>query len=222
MHFKAAWSLHDWLRGHFDCRALSAGAEDHQESGKELEEWIGTVRRKSGLPLPRFFDSRKGALLAQLPEMIKATGADVARNYLAMGSGFYEASDDGGDVPSVLADIVRQLQRTGLLTRAPEVDIFVNPNACQAVAVSITSIRGRGWRVRKAGKPEKLFGKADRALHAKFLFGANSRENSNVCNSAWIYFGSGNLTTPGFSQKISRHGGNVEAGVVFAPQDQLL
>ncbi len=154
--------------------------------------------------------------------MIKATGVDVARNYLAMGSGFYEASDDGSDVPSVLADIVRQLQRTGLLTRAPEVDIFVNPNACQAVVVSITSIRERGWRVRKAGKPEKLFGKADRALHAKFIFGANSRENSNVCNSAWIYFGSGNLTTPGFSQKISRNGGNLEAGVVFAPRDQLL
>src|SRR5207249_1761518 len=91
----------------------------------------------------------------------------------------------------------------------------------QAVARALPSIRRRGWHVRKARTPERLFGRSERALHAKFLFGANSRENSDSCNSAWIYFGSGNLTTPGFTQKMSESGGNLEAGIVFAPQELL-
>jgi hypothetical protein len=153
--------------------------------------------------------------------MIKATGIVVVRNYLGMGSGFYETPEVGGAVPSVVAEIIGQLQHAGLLTRAPEVDIFVNPSACQAVADSVSAIRKRGWQVRKAGKPEKYFGKAERALHAKFLFSTNYRENSELCNSAWLYFGSGNLTKPGFSQKMSQRGGNLETGVVFAPQQLL-
>lgn len=219
--FKAAWSLIDWLRDYFDLRALSAGYEHHHAIAKEFEDWIGAVSRKVGLPRARIFDSRRESLLAQLPEMIKATGIEVVRNYLSMGSGFYESSEVGGAVPSVVAEIIGRLQHAKLLTRAPEVDIFVNPNACQAVADSVSSIRERGWHVRKAGKPEKYFGKAERALHAKFLFSANWRENSELCNSAWVYFGSGNLTRPGFSQKMSKRGGNLEAGVVFAPQQLI-
>jgi hypothetical protein len=145
--------------------------------------------------------------------MIEATGVGVARNYLAMGSGFYEAAEVGGAAPTVVGQIIERLQQAGLLTRAPEVDIFVNPNACQAIAESVSSIRRRGWHVRKAGKPEKYFGKAERTLHAKFLFGANWRENSDLCNSAWLYFGSGNLTRPGFSQKMSQIGGNLEVSL---------
>jgi hypothetical protein len=54
-------------------------------------------------------------------------------------------------------------------------------------------------------------------LHAKFLFSANDRDNSNACTSAWIYLGSGNLTHPGFANKMSAAAGNLEAGVVFSP-----
>ena len=44
-----------------------------------------------------------------------------------MGSGYYETPDDGNAIPSVLADIVDELQQKGLLTRTPDVDVFVNP-----------------------------------------------------------------------------------------------
>jgi len=217
--FKAAWNLLDWLRGYFDCRALSAGSDDRQQPGKEFEEWIGIVSGKRGLPRPRFFDSRGGSLLAQLQEMINATGTGVARNYLGMGSGFYEAPGLGDAVPSVLADIVERLKEAGLLTRTAEVDVFVNPNACQAVASAVSAIREHGWQVRRAGRPDYF--RAERALHAKFVFSANWRDNSNACNSAWLYLGSGNLTSAGFSQKMSKAGGNLEAGVVFTPERLL-
>ncbi|AWO88414.2 MULTISPECIES: hypothetical protein [Bradyrhizobium] len=219
---KAAWNLLAWLRGCFDCRALDAALGAKQEGGRQFEDWIAAVTERNTLPAARFFDSREQSLLAQLPKLIRATTSDVARNCVAMGSGYYETPADEAAVPSVLADIVEQLQRKNLLTRAPNIDIFVDPIACQAVAPSFNAIRKRGWHVRKAGRPEDLFGRAERTLHAKFLFGANFRDDSNVCNSAWIYLGSGNLTKPGFSQKMSEFGGNLEAGVVFEPEDKLL
>ena len=65
---------------------------------------------------------------------------------------------------------------------------------------------------------EAVFGRhARRSLHAKFLFSARERSNSAACGGAWVYLGSGNLTGPGFASPMSAHGGNLEAGVVFAP-----
>jgi hypothetical protein len=55
-------------------------------------------------------------------------------------------------------------------------------------------------------------------LHAKFLFSANSRDNSNVCNSSWLYLGSGNLTVPGFTSRMDSTIGNLEAGVLLVPK----
>ena len=57
-----------------------------------------------------------------------------------------------------------------------------------------------------------------RSLHAKFIFSANHRENSDICNSAWLYLGSGNLTGPGFANQMASQSGNLEAGVVFTPE----
>jgi hypothetical protein len=61
--FKAAWSLIDWLRRYFDFRALSAGHEHQYAVVNEVEEWVGRVRRKIGLPRARIFDSRGNPLL---------------------------------------------------------------------------------------------------------------------------------------------------------------
>ena len=88
-----------------------------------------------------------------------------------MGSGFYESSDSNNKIPSVLKNIVDKLQEAELLTRQPEIDVFVNPKACQAVANSVPSFNHAGWKVREAGQPEYF--KASRSLHAKFIFSAN-------------------------------------------------
>jgi hypothetical protein len=216
--FNAAWDLLAWLRNHFDVRALSAKAPGRQESlcpWGMVEEWVENATRLANRGRPRFFDNRRTSLLAQLPELVQEHTSSSARNYLAMGSGFYETPSETNAIPSVLAEIVRRLQDTDLLTSRPEVDVFVNPQACQSVATAVPSCFAEGWTVRPPGKPDYF--KGTRSLHAKFLFGAIERENSAFCNSAWLYLGSGNLTSPGFANPMSAHGGNLEAGVVFAP-----
>ncbi len=148
--------------------------------------------------------------------LVRKHVSQSARNYVGMGSGFYESSNSNNRIPSVLKHIVDKLHETGLLTRQPEIDVFVNPQACQAVANSVPSFNHAGWKVREAGQPEYF--KAPRSLHAKFIFSANYRENSDLCNSAWLYLGSGNLTGPGFASQMASETGNLEAGVVFTPE----
>jgi hypothetical protein len=74
-----------------------------------------------------------------------------------------------------------------------------------------------GWRVWPAGQPDFL-GALKRTFHAKFVFASGHRSNSNTCLNAWLYLGSGNLTTPGFLQACPV--GNLEAGVLVA-EDSL-
>jgi len=213
----AAWGMLKWLRGHFDGRVLSARSPGHRDFEPEpatFEKWIAkAIKLGIGIP-PRFFDNRGTSLLAQLPELVRKHTSQSARNYLGMGSGFYESSDSN-KIPSVLKNIVDKLQEAELLTRRPDIDIFVNPKACQAVANSVPSFNDAGWMVREAGQPECF--KAPRSLHAKFIFSANHRENSDLCNRAWLYLGSGNLTGPGFTNVMASQSGNLEAGVVFTP-----
>jgi hypothetical protein len=216
----AAWDLIGWLRGQYDCRALDLLSNVDPQASVEFERLIAIIAGQKALPPARFFDSREKSLLAQLPDMIRATSVGSARNGLNMGSGFYEAPKPRSAAPAVLVEIVERLRHEGLLTSSADVDVFVNPNACQAVAGSVQDILQRGWSVRNAGKPP-YFGKADRSLHAKFIFSASSRSNSNSCHNAWVYLGSGNLTTPGFLQSMSPRGGNLEAGVVIAPEGLL-
>lgn len=217
---KAAWKLLEWIRQLFDTRLLKASASGHLSETtnalQEVSQWID-VCSKNAQGQPRIFDNRDKSLLSQLPRKVKACG-DVKRNYLAMGSGFYEASTDHGKPPEVPVAIVNAIRGQGLLTTKPEVDLFVNPMACQAIATTAKPLRECGITIRPAAVPPIVFGEgAQRTLHAKFLFSANYRENSNACTSAWVYLGSGNLTHPGFANKMSASAGNLEAGVVFAP-----
>lgn len=217
---KAAWNLLDWIQQIFDTRLLDASANGHlsetMKSLQQVSQWIATCSKKAQ-GRSRIFDNRSKSLLSQLPEKIKASG-EVKRNYLAMGSGFYEAQADQGNSPAVPVAIVNALRDQGLLTGKPEVDLYVNPMACQAIATSVEPLRSCGMTIRPAAIPSIVFGEgAQRTLHAKFLFSANYRDNSNACTSAWVYLGSGNLTHPGFAYKMSASKGNFEAGVLFSP-----
>lgn len=213
---KAAQDLLTWVGKQFDLRLLEKAGETN-EASKQMSEWVAQCANKAGRAKPRFFDNRKKSLLKQLPDLIKQHCADTARNYLAMGSGFYESATNGSLVPSVPSNIASALRSEKLLTARPELDLFVNPEACQAVADSVQALNDKGFTVRPATTPSSVFDEnSQRTLHAKFLF--SCREKSNNCNSAWLYLGSGNLTKQGFANPMSAGGGNLEAGVVFAPR----
>ena len=217
----AAWDMLDWLRGYFDTRALHATRPNHLESdshvaSRRIETWIKDVSNVGKRAVPRFVDNRNASFLARLPALIRQHGTPSARNYIALGSGFYESADGKDTIPSVLRKIIDSLKDDHLLTRQAEIDVFVNPKACQAVANSVPAFNKAGWKVRDAGKPA-YFNAAPRSLHAKFIFSASSRENSYLCNGAWLYLGSGNLTGPGFANQMATQSGNLEAGVVCAP-----
>lgn len=214
---KGANGLVQWLRdganGLFDVRLLQATQRTKDEQAI-VSGWVSECVNMARGIAPRFFDNRDKSMLVQLPELVKATG-DVKRNYLALGSGFYE-----GEKASVPQKIIARLQEAGLLTNTPEIDIFVNPAACQSVA----TLHEAGVTVRPAAVPTWMQDKnKERALHAKFLFSAKGKpkDKKQNCGSAWVYLGSGNLTNPGFAQKMSASGGNLEAGIVFGEEDLL-
>jgi len=226
---RAAWDMLSKLRKLFDDRTLNSADPDRSETDstvamKDLDGWIKRAVSIGRRMKPRFFDNREESLLEQLPELIKRQGRNslndgVARNYLAMGSGFYESANGTNDIPFVLKTIVEGLKQEELLTRNADINVFVNPASCQAVAESLTVI-GKDpwtkWKLRPPGQPQSD-DRISRTLHAKFIFSANDTASSYFCNSAWLYLGSGNLTQPGFLKKMSPNGGNLEAGVLFAP-----
>lgn len=213
----AAWNFLSSLWQYFDLRLLErvAGkASGPADASAKLAGWIGEIGKPRRGYRPRFFDSRERSLCAQLPELVKHHARDVRRNYLALGSGFFEGKGTGGKlVPDRVLEALRQGK---LLTQSHERSLFVNPRACQAVAEHHSEISENGWTIRAARAPAYC-GDAPRVLHAKFIFSANDRDGSNNCSSPWVYLGSGNLTNPGFMNKAGSDG-NLEAGVVFAPE----
>jgi hypothetical protein len=221
----AAWSLFTFLHGLFDLRLLDAATErGHSETHRarnNLDTWMDKCKTLAGANT-RFLDNRNNPFLSQLSSAIKTVNGASKRNYLAMGSGFYESQNPkaAAVVPAVLDRIVSELIRAGMLTKSAGVDLFINPVACQAVASSLKAITQHGWKVRPASKMDSVFGpNSQRSLHAKFLFSAHEKEGNNVCQRPWVYLGSGNLTGPGFASLMSHNGGNLEAGVVFTPDN---
>lgn len=211
----AAWDLLSYLREHHDNSLLKIQGSSTQDRFAEIEGFIEQCAGVKKEQNSRFFDNRKSSLLAQLPEQVKRFSPDSCRNYLAMGSGFYESAKTG-KTPVVPTAIMDSLKAAKLLTKTPETDIFVNPESCQGIAESLGALKDMNIAVRPAHAPELLFGKNNqRSLHAKFMFSANQRENSQTCNNAWVYLGSGNLTPAGFTEPVHAAKGNLEAGVVF-------
>lgn len=224
----AAWSMMNAVMKWFDTRLMD-GPFAEQDGGR-IEDWIELCSQARANGTPRFMDSRRRSFLNQVPRKVReldaAKGQSVARNYLAMGSGFYEGSSSDIAEPSVPLRIIEALKEApqgkerGLLTARPEVDVYVNPQCCQAIAsdVALKRLTDSDVTVRAAAAPKALFGAHhQRSLHAKFLFSALSRSNSAACLSPWVYLGSGNLTGPGFCERMGPRG-NLEAGVVFVPQ----
>lgn len=219
-----AWALLQFLQQHFDLRLLDAGRGDQPSetaaARDALARWVARCGSKAG-PDTRFFDNRKDSLLAQLVPAVQSLGVKGTLNYLAMGSGFFESAGEttAGQVPTVLARIVRQMRDAGLLSASATIDVFVNPLGCQAVAGAVGAIVQQGWSVWPAARMEALFKGAPRSLHGKFLFSARGAPGKGAgCGAAWVYLGSGNLTGPGFANRMSPDGGNLEAGVIFAPK----
>lgn len=215
---EAAWDLLAWLRNFFDTSildALPAGRSDTetQLARQNLERWIA-LATGNAQGSARFIDNRGQSLWAHVKRKVKNPKA-AARNYLAIGSAYYQGAQ-GTQLPSVLETVVTGLQDATLLTASAGIDIYVNPEACQAVAASAQAIAAEGWKVRP---PRKQSGQT--FMHAKFIFSAKYLEKNNQCGNPWLYFGSGNLTGPGFLSRASAAGGNLEAGVVLQPRKVL-
>lgn len=219
----AAWKMLRQLRVCFDTAILSAVPAHWKEIATsnaftQFENIASQIRSAQKIS-PRFFHNWQESLLQQLPGKLEAMNIHTRRNYLAMGSGFFEEPKGKNEIPSVIKGIVDTLQSAKVLSTDPYVQVFVNERSCQAVAEALPAFQEH-WTVRRAFKHPDIFGEGtDRMLHAKFLLSGNQRETNNNLTSPWLYFGSGNLTKPGFTQRMSRDSGNLEAGVVFGTAD---
>lgn len=214
----AAWDMLRWLRGHFDASILGGdnGSGPHSPSrlaAENLERWIAAASRRRSGAQPRFIDNRRNSLLDSIIGNFGEESERVTRNYIALGSGFFEGAEHAADEPAVLRKIVSTLQNEKVLTKNPFADVFVDETACQSVAATAKTMQERGWTIRAAHQPSE----PARNLHAKFIFSANLRSSSVNCSSPWLYMGSGNLTAPGFTNRCSASGGNLEAGVMLFP-----
>lgn len=208
----AAWDLFAHLRKRFDTRALQTAFTSQQVAALDLR--MQQVR-KNASGAPRFFDSRTASLFDQLPRLVNLHAGTGARNYLSLGSGFYEHGDAALNVvPKVPGQIVENLLKAQLLTAKAEVALTVEPDSCQAIAGAQAAIRDKDWSIRGPWT-SKVFQGRGRRLHAKFIFSASVRVGK--CLRPWVYLGSGNLTPAGFMKPMGPSG-NLEAGVVFAPR----
>lgn len=219
---RAAQDMLRWLSTLFDTRLLQVGSQAQSgETGvamAQLDAWLAQCAENTGRRASRFIDNRQQSLLVQLTDKIRRAGIESSAKWLAMGSGYYEAASEVHGVPKVISKIIGRLQDSELLSLRPNVHVFVNPDACQAIAQAEQALRAANIGVHPPYQPSAIFGDdKQRTLHAKFLLGYNYRSNSKECLDAWVYLGSGNLTQPGFLNPMRAQTGNLEAGVVFAP-----
>ncbi|WP_395351706.1 hypothetical protein [Variovorax sp. UC122_21] len=110
----AAQRLLGAIRASFDTRLLDASPSG-SEHVQLLDAWMARCAAEAAGE-PRFFDNRHASLLSQLPTKVKAESESGARNYLAMGSGFYESGGHPSEAPSVPIAAIRALKEASLLT----------------------------------------------------------------------------------------------------------
>ncbi|MFH8136341.1 hypothetical protein ABU178_19545 [Pantoea osteomyelitidis] len=211
--FNAAHNLLSDIATWCETSLLSLETHNLPTSGtlarQEVESWLAACRKRAR-GKPRLVDNRKRSLFSQLQSWLAQPSFTGKRNYLAMGSGFFEGGRQDVLVPQ---KIVQQLQASDQLTQSAEIDLFVNPQACQAVAHHLEALQSQRFTIRPPDQPTQ----PARFLHAKFIFSANQRAGSEMLNRTWLYMGSGNLTEPGFMQRMKQGAGNLEAGVLFTP-----
>ncbi|MBL8436282.1 MAG: hypothetical protein JNL99_15270 [Zoogloea sp.] len=148
---KAAWGLLGFLQGLFDLRLLDAGrARRHSETVAARDSLAGWAARCVAFagPRRRFIDNRRQSLLEQLAPRVRVQAGEGTRNYLAMGSGFFESATgaNAAQVPGVLAAIVAALRGAGLLTAS------ASPARCRPTAAT--------WRPAWSLRPKASSGPA--------------------------------------------------------------
>lgn len=204
---RAAAAMFVWLRQLFDTSVLEADwGHGTPENGLRRAVELLPAKR---LPPSRFLDSRKASLQEQVLQGLAQ--APHKRNRVLMGSGYFETGEHADS--GVLSEFVRQLSERGFATARPRVDVILNHDACQGLAAQRLELEKLEWQFRRPFSRELPGAK----LHAKFIFSAGGSQN---CSNPWCYIGSGNLSRIGFTRSV-RNGGNLEAGVLFFPEEHL-
>jgi hypothetical protein len=204
---RAAAAMFVWLRQLFDTSALEADW-GHGTPENGLQRAVNRLPAKR-LPPSRFLDTRKGSLQEQVLKGLAQ--APRKRNRVLMGSGYFETGEQADS--GVLSEFVRQLSERGFATARPRVDVILNHDACQGLAAQRPELEKLEWQFRRPFSRDLPGAK----LHAKFIFSAGGSQN---CSNPWCYIGSGNLSRVGFTRSV-RNGGNLEAGVLFFPEEPL-
>lgn len=208
----------NWLGSFYNLELLDKNKDN--EINEIISRFNNDLERitKPKNAISRFKHNRENSLLKQLVSKVAALKKGAARrNYLAIGSGFYQKSAKEGDVPSVISNIENSLRESQLITQNCFKDLYVNEKNCQAVASSADAIRGNSWIIRPTYDPLDL--KFARDLHAKFIFSANYNEKSDTFSNSWLYLGSGNMTEAGFTNAANKKTGNLEVGMVISTQN---
>ncbi|WP_157006699.1 hypothetical protein [Luteibacter yeojuensis] len=223
----AAWRFIEQLLPLFDQGALGDLGKDtptlsHVES-MYAKELLASVRDGAPARPRKFIDNQSKALVSQLAARVGRFGGK-RRNYIALGSGFFESGTVSDRVPGVLEKIVANLSNAGHLTPRANVAIVVSPEACQSVATSAAAIQAKGWKIVPAVSPAHLGENPIASLHGKFIFSAmwndKDKRGNSSCKHAWLYLGSGNLTKPGFLSPAGASG-NLEAGVIVGIEGMI-
>lgn len=204
---RAAAAMFEWVRSYFDTSILEVDV-GHGQADAAFRATLALLP-EGRLPPPRFIDTRDQALQ---PQVLKAVGRQPGqRNRLVMGSGYFETGENAD--AGVLKSFVCALTDIGGATQACRIDVVINPGACQGLADQAEDLQRSGWTFR----PPLTRDMPGAKLHAKFIFSAGGVRN---CTNPWCYIGSGNLSGIGFTRSRLK-GGNLEAGVVFIPDEPL-
>lgn len=215
---KAAYNFLSRLLTNFDQQILQHSYSKSRNIFALFHEKLDTLNVPKSA-IPRFFENSAKSLITQIPDLVKQHTKASKRNYLLLGSGFYQSEVKSNEEPSVIQSIRQALEDNELLTSSAQKYLVVNPESCQAISESVAGLIENNWEVYEAYDPIRNLNPTKRSLHAKFIFSAINRDSSEKCLSSWMYLGSGNLTKQGLTQKASSNGGNLEAGVVFECND---
>jgi hypothetical protein len=209
----AANEFTTWLLQFYNCNLVTKNKNHEIFSLQEtFFKCLNELRKPRDVDA-RFFDNRNQALVAQLSKKVIVVAGKKARNYIAIGSGFFQKPVKKNTIPSVITKIREELTDAELLTHSCDKEIFVNPEGCQAIVSSFKALKDDNWLIRQANDP--INPNNPRSLHAKFIFSSNGKNTDGVSSSPWLYMGSGNMTEAGFLNKANKAFGNLEIGVII-------
>ena len=197
---RAALSLFDWLRERADC-GLMDREYDGARPDAPLLNAIGALPKERATP--RLIDSRKSSLKSQI---VTRFGDYNRKTRLIIGSGFFEGDPKAGK--SVCEKLRAEFQDKAKLNADAQVDLILNPRACQGIARIAEHLRDDGWQLRAPVSAHP----AQTSLHAKFILLGHEGRNREVRGR--VYLGSGNMTGPGLMKRAGKNG-NLEAGVIL-------